>query len=332
MGGADGNCKIRFMGVMDNTNVEAIAQSLIQEAYHKMREARPEEALEKLVEALHADYTQQEALYAFKCLDWWLKRIKGIDNTGDTCPYSRGNFLLSQWKGYYSFLGLVGNAFDRCQYAVKHFVYGLTLQNFYEVFADGSMRHDPDLLERIGRCYKGIGSYEEALDYLKQAAQFKQEDAATMAVLADVYALLGETKAAKVLFREAFFIDPQVIDLRNLESELILALVRRVADMGHSGAELQEWIPVYGSLLGVFTVKRELKLTELGRLKQQIFDLENEMRGRPDDESILTPALLNKYFRLMDYYEGTDGNRALIDEIKLKIKIIEPVIFERYMC
>ena len=158
-----------------------------------------------------------------------------------------------------------------------------------------------------------------------------------MAALADVYALLGETKAAKALFREAFFIDPQVIDLWNLESELILALVRRVADMGHSGAELREWIPVYGALFGVFTVKRELKLTELGRLKQQIFDLENEMRGRPGDENILTPALLNRYFRLMDYYEGTNSdralsNRALIDEIKLKIKIIEPVIFDRYMC
>jgi tetratricopeptide (TPR) repeat protein len=296
-----------------------------------MKESRPEEAVEKLIEALNADYRQQEALYALKCLNWWIERIKDIDSTADACPYSRGNFLLSQWKSYYGFLDLVGNAFERCQYAVKHFVYSFALQNFREVFTDGSMRHDPDLLEQLGRCYKGLGSYEEALNYLKQAAQFKQEDAATMAALADVYALMGETKAARALFREAFFIDPQVIDLRNLESELILALIRRVADMGHSGAELQEWIPVYGALFGVFTVKRELKLTELGRLKQQIFDLENEMRGKTGDENILTPALLNKYFRLMDYYEGTNSSHALIDEIKLKIKIIEPIIFERYM-
>jgi tetratricopeptide (TPR) repeat protein len=296
-----------------------------------MKESRPEEAVGKLIEALNADYRQQEALYALKCLNWWLEHIKDIDSAADACPYSRGKFLLSQWKSYYGFLDLVGNEFERCQYAVKHFVYGFALQNFREVFTDGSMRHDPDLLEQLGRCYKGIGSYEEALNYLKQAAQFKQEDAATMAALADVYALLGETKAARALFREAFFIDPQVIDLRNLESELILALIRRVAGMGHSGAELQEWIPVYGALLGVFTVKRELKLTELGRLKQQIFDLENEMRGKTGDENILTPALLNKYFRLMDYYEGTNSSHALIDEIKMKIKIVEPVIFERYM-
>lgn len=332
MGGADRNRRIRFMGVMDSTDAETIARDLIQEAYNKMKEARPEEALEKLAQALRTDYKQQEALYAFKCLDWWLKRIKDMESTGDSGPYDKGNFLLSRWKNYYGFLDLVGNAFDRCQYAVKHFVYSLALQNFNEVFADGGMRHDPDLLERLGRCYKGIGNYEDALVYLKQAARLKQEDAATMAVLADVYALLDETKAARALFREAFFMDPQAIDLQNLESDLILALVRRVTDMGHSGAALREWIPVYGALFGVFTVKRELKLAELGRLKQQIFDLENAMRGGHTDENILTPALLNKYFRLMDYYECTNSSPALIDEIKLKIKIIEPVIFERYMC
>jgi tetratricopeptide (TPR) repeat protein len=207
------------------------------------------------------------------------------------------------------------------------------------------MRHDPGLLEQVGRCYKGMGCYEEALAYLKRAVRFKQEDAAAISTLADVYALLGETKAAKALFREAFFINPQAVDLNNLESELILRLVRHVAGMGYSGAELHEWIPVYGAVLGVFTVKRELKLAEVGRLKQQIFDLENELREARGElreargghnggrgENILAPALLNRYFRLMDHYEGSDCGHALIDEIKLKIKIIKPVIFERYMC
>jgi tetratricopeptide (TPR) repeat protein len=318
---------------MENTDVETLARNLIQEAYEKMKENSPEEALAKLEQALRVDYKQQEALYALKCLNWWLERIKNLNNAGDARePYSRGSFLLSQWKSYHGFLDLVGSDYDNCQYAVKHFIYSSALQNYNEALADGSMRHDPGLLEQIGRCYKGMGNYEEALIYLKQAAQFKQEDSGTISALADVYALLGEIKPAKALFREAFYIDPQAVDIDNLESGLILTLVERVAEMGYSGAELNEWIPVYGALMGVFTVKRELKLAELGRLKQQIFDLESELRGSPKEENILAPALLNKYFRLMDYYEGMDGNNTLIDEIKLKIKIIKPVIFERYMC
>ncbi|MDR1149292.1 MAG: hypothetical protein LBK66_11740 [Spirochaetaceae bacterium] len=318
---------------MENADAETLARSLIQEAYEKLKGINPEEALGKLEQALHADYTQQEALYALKCLNWWLERIKNLDNAGDTCDsYSRGSFLLSQWKSYYIFLELVGGAYDRCQYAIKHFVYALALQNYEDALADGLLRHDPELLEQIGRCYKGMGCYEEALNYLKQAARFKQEDAATISILADVYALLGETKAAKVLFREAFFIDPQRVDLENLESGLILSLAKRVSEMGYSGPELREWLPVYGALFGVFTVKRELKLAELGRLKQRIFDLESKLRGSPKEENILKPSLLNKYLRLIDHYEGKDNSGALIDEIKLKIKIIKPLIFERYMC
>ncbi|MDR1363469.1 MAG: hypothetical protein LBJ35_05415 [Spirochaetaceae bacterium] len=318
---------------MENADAETLARSLIQEAYEKLKEINPEEALGKLEYALRVDYTQQEALYALKCLNWWLERIKNMNSAGGACdPYSRGSFLLSQWKSYYSFLDLVGNAYESCQYAVKHFVYAFALQNYQEALAEGILRHDPELLEQIGRCYKGMGCYEEALSYIKQAAQFKQEDAATISALADVYALLGETKAAKALFREAFFIDPQRIDLDNLESGLILSLVKRVSEMGYSGPELKEWIPVYGALFGVFTVKRELKLAELGRLKQRIFDLESKLRGGPKEESVLTPSLLNKYLRLIDHYEGKDNGGALIGEIKLKIKIIKPVIFERYMC
>jgi tetratricopeptide (TPR) repeat protein len=318
---------------MENADAETLARSLIQEAYEKLKETNPEEALGKLEQALHADYTQQEALYALKCLNWWLERIKNLDNTGDACdPYSRGSFLLSQWKSYCIFLELVGSAYDRCQYSIKHFVYALALQNYEDALGGGILRHDPELLEQIGRCYKGMGCYEEALGYLKQAAWFKQEDAATISILADLYALLGETKAAKALFREAFFIDPQRVDLDNLESGLIISLVKRVSEMGYSGPELQGWLPVYGTLFGVFTVKRELKLAELGRLKQRIFDLESKMRGSPEDENILTPSLLNNYLRLIDHYESKDNSGALIDEIKLKIKIIKPLIFERYMC
>jgi tetratricopeptide (TPR) repeat protein len=333
-------------GAMDSTDTGALAQNLIHEAYEKMKETKPEEALEKLELALRADYSQPEALYALKCLNWWLERMKNFDSTGDAYDScGRGNFMLSLWNSYYNFLDLVGNAYDRCQYAVKHFIYALALKNYEEALADGGMRHDPGLLEQVGRCYKGMGSYEEALAYLKQAARFKQEDAATLSMLADVYAMLGETKAAKALFREAFFINPQAVDLNNLESELILRLVRYVAGLGYSGAELREWIPVYGAMMGVFTVKRELKLAEVGRLKQQIFDLESELRGSRNElrgsgsepggrreENILAPALLNRYFRLMDHYEGVQCDHALIDEIKLKIKIIKPVIFERYMC
>jgi tetratricopeptide (TPR) repeat protein len=175
-----------------------------------------------------------------------------------------------------------------------------------------------------------VGNYDDALKYLEQAVQFMREDAETLAELADVNALLGETRAAKALFREAFFLDPGKIDVRSLESCLILHLRDKVAELGYTAQELCEWIPVYGCLWGVFSVKRELKQVELGRLKQSIFNLDAELQVNPGREALLRPRLLNRYFWLIDHYENRHENPELIDETLLKIKVTDPDIFERY--
>jgi tetratricopeptide (TPR) repeat protein len=176
-----------------------------------------------------------------------------------------------------------------------------------------------------------VGNYEQALKYLEQAVRFKREDGEALSELADVNALLEDTRTAKALFREAFFTGPQDVDLHSMESELILRLADKVKTIGYRGAELLEWIPVYGCLYGVFTVKRELKQIELGRLKQSIFSLENELRSRPDNMNLLTPRLINRYFWLIDHYENIQEDPGLIEETLLKIKIIDPVVYESYM-
>jgi tetratricopeptide (TPR) repeat protein len=199
---------------------------------------------------------------------------------------------------------------------------------------DGENQHDPGLLLLVGRCYKGVGNFEEALKYLEQAARFKREDGETLSELADVNALLEETRAAKALFREAFFVDPQGVEIRNMDSELILRLVDLVREAGYEGQELLEWIPIYGALYGVFSVKRELKLAELGKLKQSIFTLENEVRGkagsREEGMGLLTPRLINRYLWLIDHYEFIKADPALIEETMLKIRIVDPAVYERY--
>jgi hypothetical protein len=110
---------------------------------------------------------------------------------------------------------------------------------------------------------------------------------------------------------------------------MIIRLSDRIRELGHTGPELAEWIPIYGCIFGVFTVKRELKPVELGRLKQSIFSLENEVRSRPDNVALLVPRLINRYLWLLDHYENVRADPGLIEETMLKIKIIDPKIHER---
>lgn len=314
---------------METSGTQRHVEALVQTAYDKLKSSDLEAAAQTLEEALSMDFDNAEIKYALKCVHWWIERTRRLADFHN--PFEKGGYLFSRLKQYYSFLDIFSEEYEQCQYAVRRYVFSTAMKYFQDVLGDGANQHDPELLLLVGRCYKGIGNYDEALKYLEQAARFKREDSETLAELADVNALLAETRAAKALFREAFFLDPQKIDLRSLESELIVRLQKKVAELGYGGEYLCEWMPVFGCLEKVFNVRRELKQVEVGRLKQSIFNLEAEYRGSKEEKGFLKPRLLNRYFWLIDYYETIHEDAALIDEVLLKIKITDPDIYERYI-
>ncbi|WP_223292762.1 tetratricopeptide repeat protein [Breznakiella homolactica] len=309
-------------------DAETSIQGLIQKAYDNLNASDAGAALLALEEALRLDFEHPEVVYALKCVNWWTDRTKSLGDIHS--PYDRGGFILSQWNAFYTFLDRIGPGYERCIFAVRRYVFSAALLAFQDILGEGINEHDPGLLLQVGRCYKGVGNFDLALKYLEQAARFRREDGETLSHLADVNALLGETRAAKALFREAFFTDPQSIDLRSLDSELIRLLADRVRDLGYKSPELEEWIPIYGALYGVFSVRRELKQVELGRLKQAIFSLENEVRSRTESKALTLPRLINRYFWLLDHYITAGEDPVLIEETMLKIKVLDPAIYELY--
>jgi len=292
-------------------------------------------AVALLEEAIKIDYDNDEVLHAMKSIQWWVVHITGIEAIRN--PYEKGEFILSRLRQYYAYLDTLPTYYDLCQYVVRRFVFSSALRCFCDLLGDGVNQHDPGLLLLVGRCYKGVGVYDEAFRYIEQAARFKRDDGETLAELADVNALLGENEIAKALFREAFFISPEKVDLRMMESEMILRLRDELREelkrekKGFGEEELCEWIPVYGKLWGVFSVIRELKPIEFGRLRQSIFAMETECRGNPNRAAALKPRLINRYFWLIDYYDIKKEDSYLREEVLLKIKVTDPDIYDRYV-
>jgi tetratricopeptide (TPR) repeat protein len=233
-------------------DTELKVAGLIRKAYDKLKASDAEGAAALLDKALQIDFDNEETKHALKCVNWWLEHTAKIEEKKN--PYERGGFILSQLRQYYVFLEGVmphggGDAFDMCQYAIRRFVFSEALRCFTDLLGDGVNQHDPGLLLLVGRCYKGVGNYDEAYRYLEQAVRFRREDGEALAELADVNALLGNPVEAKALFREAFFLNPEKIDLRAMESEMILKLRERlVQEKNYREEELREWIPVYGRL------------------------------------------------------------------------------------
>ncbi len=302
--------------------------ALLSNAYESLRSVDLPGATTFLDRALDLDFEDSEVLWSLKCRNFWAERAERIEGTNNL--FERGEYIVAQWKRFVSFASKLEGDFERGFYAYKRFAFSLALAQYRALSSEDKESHEAELALRIGRCLKGSGDYDAALRQLEAAARERKEDAEVLAELADAYALSGEARSSKALFREAFYLAPQRIDLDLLEAEMIRRLAAKVAAMGYSGSELAEWIPVYGALLGVFTVKRELKAVEVGKLRQAIYQLENEVKEGGDERSHLVPRLINRYFWLIDHCIAAKDDRAKVDEILLKIRILDPSIYKQY--
>jgi tetratricopeptide (TPR) repeat protein len=282
----------------------------------------------QLEEALSIDFDNGEVVTSLKYVNFWKDRQDTVENIANT--FEKGEYLLGQWKLFNGFVERVGDSSEQCLYAIRQHVFGQALHYFKELYKD-SDGEDTELLLRIGRCYKGKGDYDRAVSFLETAASSARENAEVLAELADVYAMVNEVQKAKAFFREAFFVSPQTVDLDSLESEMIDRLIKAVRELGYERPALEEWLPVYGVLYGVFTVKRELRSIEYGKLKQSIYALEREYNDNKNGEDdILVARLMNRYFWLIDHYVSTNEDRSKIDEVLLKIRAMSPKIYHQY--
>ncbi|HTX71858.1 MAG TPA: hypothetical protein VMC79_03445 [Rectinemataceae bacterium] len=308
--------------------VQESVSVLLSNAYESLRGVDLPGAMDLLERALGVDFEDAEVLWSLKCANFWLERVQRIESTRN--QYERGEYIVAQWKSFLVFCSKLEGNFEPAYYAFKRFAFTLALAQYRALQPEDKESHEAELALRVGRCHKGAGDYDSALKQLEAAARERREDAEVLAELADTYALGGEARASKALFREAFYLGPQKIDIDLLESEMIRRLIAKVGELGFRGAELLEWIPVYGALLGVFSVKRELKAVEIGKLRQSIYQLENEAKDGGEDRALVVPRLINRYFWLIDHCIAAKEDRARIDEILLKVRLLDPSIYKQY--
>jgi len=333
-----------------------------------LREGMFPEAIDALERLLERDVEFPGAASALKCAGFWRERMEkdGPPLEG----FERGEQLLGQWRLFQAFADRLEDMPERCMFAIKQFVFTSALAGYTATeggfgateggfgateggigateggnnMAEGSTHvaeggsapklpetgGDPYLLLQTGRCFKGAGNYERAIECLERANRESRDDARIMAELADCYSLVNESRAAKVFFREAFYVDPQAVDLASLESPLVQRLAARLRAKGWREPLLNEWMPVYGAIWGVFSVKREMKPLEFGKLKQAIYQLEKECKAPGASRTAAAPRLINRYIWLIDHFLAAGEPRERIDEVLARIRDIDPGVHAEY--
>ena len=344
------------------------AHEIFDTVCHALREGLFAEAIDALESLLENDVEFPGAVSALKCAGFWREQQERDpaapghrDDPGRAGSvlegFERGEQLLGQWRLFQAFAARLADTPERCLFAIKQFVFSSALASYGATGsgaagggfgaagggfdaaaagpdeaapADAETGEDPYLLLQIGRCYKGLGNYERAIECLERANRQGRDDARVLSELADSYSLVNESRAAKVFFREAFYVDPQAVDLAGLESPLVSRLAARLREKGYVEPLLNEWIPVYGAVWGVFNVKREMKPLEFGKLKQAIYHLEKERRIPGPEGERAVPRLINRYFWLIDHYLTTGEPRERVEEVLQKLKETDPGVHEAY--
>lgn len=298
----------------------------LAQAFELMKNGSPAAAITILEDALTHDLENAEIVFALKCANYWRFPLENIMKLSS--PYEIGESLIHQWKSFSVYIGDKQN--ERTVYAIKGGIFKLAVEEYHKVIPDGTEAQKAEIKRKTGLCYKKLGDYETARLLLEEAYKLKSDSAAIIAELADCYALCGQEKNAKAFFREAFYVDAQEIDIEFLDAEIVTRLVQQVQDAGYTDKALKEWIPVFGVLYGVFSVSRELRALEAGKLKQNVFALENEIKEAGIEDSLLKPRLINHYFWLIDYYRNTNEEVARINEVLLKIKLLDLSVYDKY--
>lgn len=300
----------------------------LREALALMELGNPKSAQEIITSLFEDDLDCKELIYTNRCCIFWLDSIRRLKAVEDA--YEQSDKILAEWKTFSYFANKEKEIYQPALYAVQKGYFSNALEIYTTLLDDKDPLQRAEMFRKAGICYKKLGDFENARNFLTEANNIYPNLSSVLAELADCYSLCGEDRIGKVLFREAFFTDPEGIDLDFLDSELINCLISKTSEKGYSGKTLQYWIPVYGVLCGVFNIKRELSSQEVARLKKNIFAMENEYKDPSCNAETLVPKLLNSYFWQIDHYVLTNENVEKINEVLLRIKILDSSVYELY--
>ncbi len=133
-----------------------------------LREGLFAEAIDALEKVLEAAIDYPGASTALKCAEFWKERLEREHAARD--GFERGEQLMALWRLFQAFAERLPDMPERCLFAIKQFVFSSALACYLSAEAEaGQTGGDPDVLLQIGRCCKGLGNYERAIECLERA-------------------------------------------------------------------------------------------------------------------------------------------------------------------
>lgn len=297
-------------------------------AHRLLEEGRFREAI-AFFENILSDNSQYPGVAdGLRAARFWLGRTGKLSKYQSS--YDKAKLLLKEWRDFEKFMDRNNLKHGRATASIQKYIFSDIIGSFAKAYQEGAVP-DTAILVQIGDCFKKLGNYERAIDAYEYARSFNAEDPALLSRLGDCYFSIDETSKGKVLFREAFFIDPGQVELDCIESPFIHMLYQKTRNKVQDSETSIFWLPVIAEVSSAFNVKREPKKGELDRLRDKIEQLEQEYRSNKKKRPYIEPKLINHYFWLIDTLKIIGGSKKEIEKSLMRINEIDPEIFSLYL-
>lgn len=289
-------------------------------------------------EILKRDFSNESAEMGVKCCNYWKIKIEKLKKEKDkksfSC-YKIGNLLYEEWEKFALTFSSSKETKNRVLNCIMQYVLGLALEYLIKAEIDGEASINiVQLFMLIGFINKELGNLNDAICYFQKAIRTEGFNADAYAQLSNCYELQGDERAAKIMLREAFFLNPAGIDLAKLENSQLITKIYCVMKQYDIAEEtFVFWMPVYARIYNILDIKRELKSVEVAKIHKDISDIKNELESNTgilknkNETEKIKAILLIRYLWLYDYFQENGNNREEIKKVEDAIKDLSFTIY-----
>ena len=269
---------------------------------------------------------------AYRIARFWQNRLSGITSLHE--GRETADFLMREWVVFDDYARSRSMDGTPSYRAAMRQIFFRASENYKKAFQNQEDTSENfDLLLNLGNCFLRLEEYRYAIDTLEYARSTYNTNARLLFILAEAYYQVNEIPRGLMLYREAFAIDPLVVDLSQVKAKPVTDLAEIVRKEKPDCRDVREWIPVYGFLVDIFYVRSRLSRNQVEAIRREIVNLESNYQHMNQDEifsSGVLPKLLTKYLWLLDYYEFQNYSFDNLQQIRDRLLAIDRDLFKEF--
>ena len=307
--------------------------SRINTANQMIENGKFSEAVENLEKLRGVDPDYPGFLASYRTARFWLNRSDEMLSMSE--GKKTAEFLMTEWENYEEY-ARDKNMFDSSSYraAMRNIHYAAS--RHYSIAFMKQENTAPvnfDLLLKLGACFIKLENYKKAIETLEYAVNSYNAHAGLLSMLAEAFYNQGEIPKSLWYFKEAFFLDPSLINLDLITAEPIQRLVNFIREDRKNRYDVREWVPVYGFITDILYVRKDIHERQVEFIKEQIYKLEVDfqtMNREQIESSNVLPRLLTRYLWILEYFEFQKYSFENIGQIRDRLLQIDKPLFEDY--